>query len=271
MQERRRALLYGGSDSGNLLPGEFSVSATKKIKFSKGNLVATITEQVSGTEYYLGTWDIAENQYDFATVQSTTPFAIGSKLYLFGWVGDRAAFDSYGLFSNEQNAQMYYLGDSLKTDWGNIPNLVSKIGSGYRTFTQSEITYLVGERTNASSLKGTGTVNNIKGNLLLPDNWSCPSGCYFSSTANNFTTNTYNLNQWKLMEDAGAVFLPTGFYRIGNRTYASSTGNNYGYYWTSTHRDGYSVSYILTTGLYAFNVSTISQYYGMAVRLIKDV
>ena len=44
----------------NALPGEFSVSGTKKVHFSQGNLVATIDATGAPTA-----WKLAANQYDY--------------------------------------------------------------------------------------------------------------------------------------------------------------------------------------------------------------
>ena len=48
---------------------------------------------------------------------------------------------------------------------------------------------------------------------------------------NNFTTNTYTIDQWNLMEAAGAVFLPAAGIREG--TSISGAGSS-GIYWSST-------------------------------------
>lgn len=277
MQERRRALLYGGgSNDSNSLPGEFSVSATKKVRFAKGNLVATITGQISGTDVYTGTWDFAEHQYDAIGTVTNQSFTTGAKLYLFGWVGSDAAYNSYGLCSNysgetaSANYITYYgnIHNTLKTDWGNIPDIIINKGSGYRSLTSAEVTYLLSSRTNATSLRGLGKVGDVPGLILLPDNWSCPTGLSFSAYITAYTNNVYTTTQWSAMENAGAIFLPTGFYRQGYRTYSMQAG----YYRLS---DSY---YMGGTTVYTFmitpnniGIKDSDKEFGYSVRLVKEV
>ena len=71
-----------------LLAGKFSVSATKQVQFSQGNLQATY----DGTNW---TWAFAANQYDYignaagnTKVTATSPFiSENATVDLFGWVG----------------------------------------------------------------------------------------------------------------------------------------------------------------------------------------
>ena len=70
--------------------------------------------------------------------------------------------------------------------------------------------------------------------ILLPDSWTLPAGCSFTSgladSSGDWTRNSYTLAQWEQMEAAGAVFLPAGGLRQGTDIYAMAAGN----YWSST-------------------------------------
>ena len=55
----------------------------------------------------------------------------------------------------------------MKSDWGNT------IGSGWRTLTSAEWTYLFDSRTTTSGVRyAKATVNGVSGVILLPDDWS---------------------------------------------------------------------------------------------------
>ena len=94
------------------ISGKFSVSATKQVYFSKGNLQATY----NGTDW---TWAFAANQWDYignaegnTKVTNTTPFVSGysgtsTTVDLFGWVGASSEFTGaaqYGITSSFSSA-----------------------------------------------------------------------------------------------------------------------------------------------------------------------
>lgn len=57
-------------------------------------------------------------------------------------------------------------------------------------------------------MRSQATIPNIHGYVLLPDEWELPEGMSFVPRANDWKTNTYTISQWRVMEQAGAVFLP---------------------------------------------------------------
>ena len=96
--------IYNISRKPDLLSGVFSVSDSKKVSFSKGNLQATY----NGSSW---TWAFAANQWDYignaegnTKVSDSTPFVSGysgssTTVDLFGWVGassNRASFEAAG-------------------------------------------------------------------------------------------------------------------------------------------------------------------------------
>ena len=272
-------------EDGGALPGEFSVSATKKVRFSKGNL-----QYQASTK----TWRFAEHQYDYIgnnnkNISSTYTGWID----LFGWGTsgyDNTANDSYAKNfqpwasskAEVNSTNNYYgygpsltmtdknlTGTSANYDWG-VYNAITNGGNAkgmWRTLTKDEWVYLLSTRS--TPLRSLATVNGKKGLIILPDNWVKPSGISYTATTSDYTTNTYTAAQWTTMEDAGAVFLPAAGSRNG--TSMGDVGT-YGYYWSSSYYSSNKAYGVLfrSGGLYPSH----SNYYrssGHSVRLCADI
>ena len=138
-----------------------------------------------------------------------------------------------------------------------------------------------------------GKVNNVKGLIILPDDWtdSKPNDVSFEpSTAHglndegygaysnnggtdNFIWNDYTKEDWEAMEAAGAVFLPAAGYRKSPEAGAPTTEvvdvNVMGVYWTSipTGNQAYALwfSKIVLKSRWYF-----ARGYGFPVRLVHD-
>ena len=139
----------------------------------------------------------------------------------------------------------------------------------WSTLTKAEWEYLIG-RSNKAGL-ATITIDGMshKGLVLLPDltetgsGWSMPESASFTSGFSSYTLNDYDASQWSTLENAGAVFLPVTFYRNGNNV----TGQDEGYYWTSTGNNaGSSYALKITAGSVEVIAKTLS--HGCAVRLV---
>ncbi len=223
------------------LKGKFSVSATKQVYFSQGNL-----QYQAST----GTWRFAENQYDvIGDDNKNISSTYSGWIDLFGW--GTSGYDNKYPYMTSTTSRDYGDGSNdiagTNYDWGvcnAIINGGNKAGM-WRTLTKDEWDYLNSTRTNASDLCGQATVNEQAGYILLPDGWSTPSGLTFTANPNNFTTNSYSASEWSKMEAAGAVFLPCAGNRFG--TGVDDVGS-YGYYWSSTAYDNY--------GAYGFNFNS---------------
>ena len=92
--------------------------------------------------------------------------------------------------------------------------LNNSVGDGWRLLTQDEWLYLTNLRENASKLISMATVQGKHGMVILPDNFDS-TGIRFNPSVFNDDdrfyadmTNIYDAEEWKKMEDAGAVFLP---------------------------------------------------------------
>ena len=255
------------------LSGEFSVSSTTKVRFAQGNLQAVIGTGISNYIATASEWKFAENQYDIiGNAPGNTSFAVGTIVDLFCWVGASATYNSYGLTSYPSNSSTYFgnrSGESLKTDWGSIPEVIDSYGEGWRTLSASEWAYLLdtGGRTNAANKRAFATVCGKKGLLILPDDWTLPAGCSFTVTISNFTTNVYDETAWSKMEAVGVVFLPSTAYRN-----VLSVGSvNDVFYWSSTSASSTNANNIALWADTAYLPGNDPRTRGFAVRLVRNV
>jgi hypothetical protein len=109
-------------------------------------------------------------------------------------------------------------------------------------------------------------VNGVKGLVLLPDNWTCPSGVSLKLNINSFFEMT--TDQWSQLEAAGAIWLPLAGNRWGTDLYDVQ---NIGVYWTSTEWSINQAIYV------QFTIDeTVLCYFsgradGRSIRLVKDL
>jgi len=247
----------------------FSISDSKQIYFSQGNL-----QYQASTN----TWRFAEHQYDWIVdANKNISSTYSGWIDLFGWgtSGWFSGANAYLPYSTSTSTSDYcpggdytnnLTGSYANADWG-VYNKISNGGNQaglWRTLTISEWNYVISNRTDASYLRGTATVNGVNGLILLPDNWTLPTGVTFTYGEGSWSQNTYSASDWSKMEANGAVFLPAAGYRDG--TDVSDVGS-YGYYWSSSAGGGlYFASYGVNAGNYNFGRS-----YGRSVRLVQDV
>ena len=250
--------VYGAREEDTTNETCFSVSETKNVTFSSGNL-----------QYHPANnkWRFAISQTDYiGDANSNCSSTYNGWLDLFGW---STSSTNFGVSTSTDND--HYSGSFV--DWG-----TNKIGNDapntWRTLTNEEWEYLRYTRTNANDLVGVAQVNGVNGLILLPDNWTCPSGVTFKSGSHsNYGVDyyaayqTFTAAQWTKLEIAGAVFLPAAGCRDG-----TSVGGvqNYGRYWSATERTSLSAHYLdfYSGGAY------MGDYYrnrGHSVRLVKDL
>lgn len=264
------------------LPGVFSVSSMDRGRFSKGNLQAVIGSgpDETGYNYTASEWRFAANQWEsVGDNPGNTSFAVGTAVDLFGWVGASASYDSYGLCTYSTHKKEYYgnlATDELKTEWGQIPGVVSALGTGWRILSSDEWTYLFESRTGASSKWGHGTIDGARGTILLPDSWSLPASCSFtpgnSSASNVYTSGAAAQNSWLDMEEAGAVFFPLTGSRAGTTVYQFSGLLPVGTYWSSTVYDtSNACNAYLEFGEDPWLQADCVRSTAMAVRLVKQL
>ena len=232
------------------LLGAFSVSATKKVYFSSGNL-----QYQASTD----TWRFAEHQYDMiGNAPGNTTTVSNGRDTQSAWID----LFGYGTGNNPTLVSMHDADYETFTDWAIAAE--DNVGSGWRTPTYNEYSYILYDRNNYSSLKGKGSVNGVNGLILLPDEWILPDGASFTAELTDYTTNTYTLEQWAVMEAAGAVFMPAVGQRSG--TTVNDGGQYGGYYWLYSDIS-YKYCHATMGGLGARNRDA---YKGNAVRLISE-
>lgn len=256
--------------------GLFSVRDDLQVYFSQGNL-----KYVDGTTN--GTWSFETKQYEFSTYpgNNNTP---ENTYGLFGWGNAPIS----GPVNNSTNIFDYSWPQVGQSDpWG------SKIDDKgtWRTLSKAEWAYLLGmvDNGNGSYVQnessgvrhrkfGLGTVCDKIGMIILPDDWTLPSGlsAFVPTILNNkckptendpFNKNKYNAEQWSAMESAGAVFLPAAGYRLGSDV--NSVGSD-GRYWSSTALVEYNSVYYLIFDIDLVGPSNSNSYVGFSVRLVSD-
>ncbi len=287
--------------------GVFSVSATRKVAFSPGNLqynAAQGSHQCADGTTKQGTWRFAEHQWDkVGNGNNNISSTYDGWIDLFGWgtSGWDSGADEYQPYSTRNAGSYYRPGGSDKTDltgtyayadWGVYNQIGNDTPGTWRTLSKNEWYYLFYSRPNARRLFALGKVNGVNGVILLPDNWETPSGVSFVSSPDKgmnwrsngywdfysdhyFSDDVYTLEQWEIMESAGAIFLPVTGSRIANSV---SGLNSSGYYWSTTHCDEidqygqpYDAYY-----LWFYSTGCAPQHYytpasqGMAVRLVSE-
>lgn len=217
--------------------GVFSVSATKKVCFSQGNL-----QYQASTD----TWRFADEQYNVIGADNVNVSdTYAGYIDLFGW-------GTGGAPTKAELSEDY----STWTDWGtNAISNGENLANSWYTMTAAEWYYLFVERPNAATLFALGNINGTNGLILLPDRWQTPSGSSLVNAAdegltwdatNNrydasssvYALNTYTINQWKTLENLGAVFLPAAGSRQGTGENCVNSVNSNGYYWMPDNNTG---------------------------------
>lgn len=223
------------------LPGLFTIDDQgHQVRFSQGNMqYTTLGTHVVGTGgIEKGTWRFASEQYEFIGDDNDNISSIYTKwIDLFGWgtSGWNSGAICYQPWSFSTRDSDYDIGGSYTNDltgayaeadwaWHNAICNGGNVAHQWRTLTKDEWDYLFNIRTDASSKYGIGNISGVPGMIILPDRWTLPSGCTFTSGLApeecyyDWTLNNYTLAQWLLMEAAGAVFLPAAGFRYGNPT-----------------------------------------------------
>ncbi len=250
----------GSSDdsNSNLVPAAFSVSSTKQVYFSPGNL-----------QYHPANdeWRFAENQTDYiGEANENISSTYNGWLDLFGWSTSTTKF---GVSTSTSSSD--YSGSFV--DWG-TNQIGADVPNTWRTLTYDEWYYLRYERPNYDELIGVAQVNGVNGLVLLPDGWTSPAGITFKSGFHDdygvdyyAAYQTFTADQWSKMEAAGAVFLPAAGYRVGSVVCYVQYG---GYYWSATEHGSNLAGCLLFYSDEAYMGYDI-RYDGHSVRLVKDL
>lgn len=269
------------------LPHAFSVSPTKKVYFSKGNLQYRASTN---------TWRFAENQWDTigsANINRSATYDGWIDLFYYGTSGfsnitpysfyiSDYYYSHYNVSNNDLLHSNYDLPNSdicgKNYDWGRY-NKISNAGNKadlWRTLTVEEWIYLLAKRSFISAPFNLGVlvlddVTERRGVFIFPDD--C---CWYTYTSDDDELIAMTLED---LESSGAVFLPY----VGNFTYGSSGSEIFMryeddracFYWTGSC----ALRYEYTACCLQFNDHTLwppQQEYGQStwnaggVRLVCD-
>ena len=259
----------GAFDENGASYATFSIAADRQVRFSKGNLQYRAST---------GIWQFAENQYDYIGNENANiseNYDGWIDLFGGGTSGWNSGANAYQPWSSSEDSDDYISdnSDNANTDWG-VYNAISNGGNQpgmWRTLTHDEYEYLIYSRNNAVNKYGNASVNGIFGFVILPDSWTLPAGVSFTPGLNFSAaiSNTYNLEEWGLMEYNGAIFFPAAGYRtginIGDVNYGCS-------YWLIT--SDYDIQSAMYYDAYVEDVVYLfdwcPKFVGCSVRLVKD-
>lgn len=255
----------------------FSVGDNKQVYFAKSNLQYNASTN---------TWSFANNAYDFIGQDNENiDKDYNGNIDLIAW----GATGANGVYPYSIETDNTTYGDGHKsianTEMDFSVAIANQLGSDYRMFTHDEIHYLLMFRTNADKLFGYGTINNLKGLFILPDDWSTPNEIQFTPSPSygftnqynwywsigdndNYLYNNYSIDEWNIMESSGAVFLPAAGMRYEKEV---SHINISGHYWTSSEYGEEFANCLCLFEKDLFLEGNFDRSYGLAIRLIKDV
>ena len=286
----------------NKYPKAFTIDdAGHQVFFASGNL----QYQAKGTDGK-SHWRFAEHQWDYVgygqdNVTAGTIYVNGVKSTncdtdvkyseYSGWI-DYFGFGTSGceggpapylstadesLYPNVNLAQTV----NHKYDWGRYCDIESKNTDGtwsldqynkeWYTISREQWAYIFGRSgekwgiAKISSVQVDGTAINkaISGTIILPDYFDQPDVKF---TPGQQTLNEYTLEQFQLMENNGAIFLPWGGFRSNGL--AGLQIGVYGRY--NTTERGKQIDFLSTT--FGWSTSgSFSSFGGSLVRLVRDV
>lgn len=288
----------------NLDDVAFSVSPSKEVVFSQGNL-----QYQASTN----TWRFAIQQYDFVggTVDNEHAVEYGNSygnvfeneirssnndvssnyngwidLFAWGTSGIPHGANCYQPWSiSTEDADFCAYGSSScnlfdqtgTADWGY--NFDINYPGRWRTLTKEEWVYVMNERSTRSGLRYVkALVGDVEGVALFPDNWSNNYSLNSINTEDaDYSSNSISVENFlSLFEKEGVAFLPaagsfvpgdTKYYREGHGCYWSSSTCDY---------DGNNYWQYKVPGLFFNHFQLASECYGdraerNPVRLVRDV
>ena len=277
---------------GGAIDGTFSVSKTKKVNFSRGNLIANCEGS-----WDTWVWSFAQHQYDkVETANVSSDYQSETAVGLLGWATSGKNLRGtetnyyYKPFNTNSNGSSYgpnglysLIASNREGDWGVYNSTEIVNGGGYttwRTLMKEEWEYLVNFSNNSNYRKvtvngskkvpyGKAVVMGVKGFILLPDNWNGnmhPNFVYGKSAWANVYNST-TTPSWAEMETAGVVFMPAAGYREGTTV---GQINEQGAYWTANSGTDQSSACMFFFDQSEEGVNNVPRNIGMSVRLVRN-
>lgn len=260
-----------------------------KVYFAKGNLQFQAST---------GTWRFAASQFEYVgrdNEKGSASYAGWIDLFCWATSGyphggtcyqpwshyasySDKAYDAYG----DRDASLFD-GDG-KADWGYNP--ISNGGNKenlWRTARDLEWDAILNTRETPSGIRyAIGRVGDVRGLVILPDNWKASNYSLNNVNYNNyesFDINTISPADWNtVFEPAGAVFLPAagslfgGDYRMGNDEAGGLHRDYTGAYWSSScyGNPNSAISGVSFDDFLMLHGMSVSRYIGKSVRLVQD-
>lgn len=210
--------------------GEFTVNAagvgTRTIYFTHGNLWYDGSEfHFEDEQWIASTNDWSTNHLghffwgnDVTTaVSQNGPSSMGGRLFTNLQTGsDSQRYKPNPNFTVEGQANKFVVIGF--DDYGTLLARTSTVGSY------------------GKPLWGMGTVNGVKGIILLPDTWNAKTHSSFEYGAEKCNKNNFTIDQWEDMEYEGAVFLPIAGYGDNGKSKISEALE--GEYWSAFYSNG---------------------------------
>lgn len=236
----------------HVMPGVFSVSETKKVQFTDGNLY----------------WDGSEFQFENSQLERTLSIASPvdfTHVSHFFWT-TKEDYDYTGTPSRKPYAEIYKYGTRKSTDeyWcGESNKLTVQKNTGLYVLTSDEWNYLVYSRENAANLKLYKSIGGVILCLIAPDG--------FTESLKDATTTA----DVEALVAKGVICLAP----VGRRCSSSGSASdgrsiqnaNNVYYATSTPKGSDYNNFFEYSQNYRMVIRDYSRHYGAAIRLVKTV
>lgn len=175
---------------------------------------------------------------------------------------DLGGYFAWGTGNHPESSSTDWRTYSTFYDWGDY------LEGNWRTLTGDEWQHLLLQRQNATYKRGRSVIGGIKGLIILPDNWKQPSGVEFEPTLERVSQNEYSINEWNILRNSGAIFLPC--------TIIGRSGHyDCGFYWSSSPYDERMALHLQIefegNDAGEVYVTKSRRYYQESVRLVQDV
>jgi len=192
------------------------------------------------------------------------------------WTGAAQYGISNSTVTNNVDGYGNVTSEALKADWG------TTMGTGWRTLTIDEWTYLLHMRVTGALVNSTSSARytyavintggtEVKGLIIFPDGYvgETPTGVTWGTiNAKSAFTTTCTSAGWSALNAAGCIFLPAAGYREGSTVTDAGVGAGY---WSSS--SPYNATYAHTMYFESnyMRIYATNRKYGFCVRLVQDV
>lgn len=262
------------------LPGVFTVANdgagnVRKVKFAKGNMWYQNEVLHNEDEQYQSSRDDWKNDghiSHFMWSKSLTESVrnkyaesgTSSVDIFFTNAGDNQLSPNPDLIVNGQKGLWRVLSGGSEGEWNYLLN-------------RRATTYGSGELSTDNHRYAAVKVNDLKGLLIFPDEFSWPTGAGTEPTIFNAKAQSswngvnYKGAAFEVLQSAGCVFLPAAGYRNGFYGSTSISGDGIGHYWSASSGDG---SQAFDLMFYYGDVNpkyNFNRDYANSVRLVTDV